>query len=95
MPLETTPFEAEKYFTDPASQQELLRDAFATGDAGYIAHALGIVARANGITGTAEATGLSRYALYKGLTRSGDPKLSTLLGVLKAAGFELTVGRAS
>lgn len=94
MPLKTIPFEPEAYFTDPADQQELLRDAFATGDAGYIAHALGVVARANGIASTAEAAGLSRMALYKGLTRSGDPKLSTLLGVLKAAGFELTVAPA-
>ncbi|TDR94944.1 addiction module antidote protein [Enterovirga rhinocerotis] len=91
MPLKTTPFEPEMYFTDPADQLDLLRDAFATGDAGTIADALGIVARVNGVASTAEAASVSRMVLDKGLTKGGDPKLSTLLGVLKAAGFELTV----
>jgi len=95
MTLATKPFEPERYFTSPEAQQELLSDAFATGDAGYIADALGLVARANGMTSTAEATGVTRAALYKGLTKTGDPKLSTLLGVLKAAGFELTVKTAA
>ena len=37
-----------------------MADAFETGDAGYIAHALGIVARAKGMTQIARDTGLSR-----------------------------------
>ncbi|WP_432761314.1 type II toxin-antitoxin system RelE/ParE family toxin [Rhizobium mayense] len=32
---------------------EFMKDAFESGDAGYIAHALGVVARAKGITGIA------------------------------------------
>lgn len=91
MAIKTIPFEPETHFATSAAQQELLRDAFATGDAGYIADALGIVARAHGMAHTAEAAGVTRMALYKGLTKQGDPRLSTLLGVLKAAGFELTV----
>lgn len=95
MSVETIPFEADDHFRTPGAQAELLRDAFESGDAGYIADALGIVARARGVTQVAESAGLTRAALYKGLTKSGDPKLSTLLGVLKAAGFELTIKDAA
>lgn len=40
------PFDAAKYLKDPDDQAELLTDAFASGDAGVIAAAIGIVARA-------------------------------------------------
>jgi probable addiction module antidote protein len=95
MAIRTTAFDPEKHFASPAAQRELLKDALATGDAGYIADALGIVARARGMTETAESAGVSRMALYKGLTKEGDPKLSTLLGVLKAFGLELTVKKSA
>ena len=39
-------------------------DAFETGDATYIAKALGVVARAKGMTEIAKKTGLSREQLY-------------------------------
>lgn len=90
MPLKTTPFDAAEYLDDTESQAELLNDAFASGDAGYIAHALGIVARARGMTQVAREAGVTREALYKALSNDGDPKLSTLLGVTKALGVRLT-----
>ena len=40
------PFDAAKYITDAESQAELISDALASGDRAYVAHALGIVARA-------------------------------------------------
>lgn len=95
MPLKTTKFDAEQYFKTATAQRELLQDAFSTGDAGYIADALGIVARVRGVTQVAESAGVTRMALYKGLTKSGDPKLSTVLGVLRAAGFDLAVKKSA
>ncbi|TIU35415.1 MAG: putative addiction module antidote protein, partial [Mesorhizobium sp.] len=50
MALKTTPFDAAEYFDDAESQAEFLADAFETGDATYIAHALGVIARARGMT---------------------------------------------
>lgn len=94
MPIKTIPFDTSKYFKDKKSQAELLADAFASGHAGYIANALGIVARARGMTEVADAAGVTRMALYKGLTKNGDPKLSTFLNVLKAVGLELKVQKA-
>jgi probable addiction module antidote protein len=90
MPIETFPFDPSEYLDSPEAQAELLTDAFHTGDAGYIAQALGVVARARGMTQIAKEAGVTREALYKALSPDGDPKLTTLLGVLKALGVELT-----
>ena len=89
MALETIPFDAAEFLTDTQSQTELVQDAFETGDVGYIAHALGIVARARGMTQVAKDAGVTREALYRALSQEGDPRLSTLLGVLKALGISL------
>ena len=95
MAIKTVPFEPEKYFKTPAAQRILLQDALSSGHPGYIADALGIIARARGISDVAKEAGLTRAALYKGLTKSGDPKLSTVLGLLKTMGLELTVKKAA
>jgi probable addiction module antidote protein len=95
MGLKTKPFDAAEYLDDPESQAELLSDAFESGDAGYIAHALGVVARARGMTEIAREAGVTREALYKALTEGGDPRLSTLLGVTKALGVTLSAAPAT
>ncbi len=94
MPIETTPFDASKYLDDPESQAELLADAFESGSAEYIAHALGVVARARGMTQIAKDAGVTREALYRALSDKGDPRLSTLLGVAKALGVKLSASAA-
>ena len=67
-----------------------LADAFESGDARHIASALGVVARAKGMTKVARATGLAREQLYKSLSETGNPTLETTLAVMKALGFEMT-----
>ena len=67
-----------------------LSDAFETGDARYIAKAIGVVARAKGMAKIARDTGLAREQLYKSLSDTGNPTLETTMAVLKAIGFELT-----
>ena len=89
MAIETTPFDASEFLTTPDSQAEFLADAFESGDATYIAHALGVIAKAKGMTGVARDAGVTREALYKALSEKGDPRLSTLLGVAKALGLKL------
>ena len=90
MTLETHPFDAAQFLDRPEAQAELLADAFETGDAGYITLALGTVARARGMTAIAKEAGVTREALYKALSEDGDPRLSTLLGVIKALGLQLS-----
>ena len=67
-----------------------MAEAFQTGDAGYIAHALGVVARAKGMAQIAGQTGLSREQLYRSFSENGNPTLKTTLAVMQALGIELT-----
>jgi probable addiction module antidote protein len=66
-----------------------LSEAFHTDDAGYIAHALGVVARARGMAEVATRTGLSRVQLYRSFSTAGNPRLKTILAVMGAVGVEL------
>jgi probable addiction module antidote protein len=86
----TKAFDAAKYVQSQSEQQELLADAFASGNAGYIADALGIIARARGMADVARETGLTREGLYRSLREDGDPKLTTVLGVARALGVKIT-----
>src|SRR5690606_26036806 len=74
-----------------------MADAFETGDAAYIAKALGVVARAKGMTEIAKKTGLSREQLYRSFSERGNPTLKTTLAVMRALGIDMTAkphGRA-
>jgi probable addiction module antidote protein len=64
--------------------------AFETEDASYIAHALGVVARAKGMAQIASETGLSREQLYRSFSANGNPTLKTTMAVMKALGVGLT-----
>ncbi len=85
---------ADMLKTDEAIEV-FLSDAFETGDAGHIASALGVVARAKGMTKIARATGLAREQLYKSLSVNGNPTLETTLAVMKAVGFVFAGKRAA
>ena len=54
-----------------------------------IAHALGVIAKARGMTQLARDTGLSRESLYKALSGEGNPEFATVMKVVKALGFQL------
>lgn len=80
---------AEDLTTDEAVAV-FMAEAFHTNDVGYIAHALGVVARAKGMTQIASETGLSREQLYRSFSENGNPTLKTTLAAMKALGIELT-----
>ena len=92
---ETTPFDGAEYLDDDESQADLLSDALASGDLDVITAALGIVARARGMTELAQKTGLTRSALYAALKGGGNPTLDTVLKVVKALGVQLKANRAA
>lgn len=94
MALVTYPVELASYYDSEAAQEELLTDALASGHAGYIANALGIVARARGMAGLAAEIGVKRQQLYRALSEDGNPTLETLTKVIAALGFRLSVERA-
>jgi len=67
-----------------------MTEAFKTGDVGYIAHALGVVARAKGMTQIAKETGLSREQLYRSFSEKGNPTLKTMIAVMNTLGLDMT-----
>jgi len=58
-------------------------------DPALIAHALGVIARARGMTQLAKDTGISREGLYKALSADGNPEFATILKVTRALGIKL------
>jgi probable addiction module antidote protein len=89
MTLETRPFDPAAYLDTPEAMLAYLDGAFTDGDAGEIADALGVIARARGMSLLAEETGLTRQALYKALSSDGNPEFATILKVVRALGFRL------
>jgi probable addiction module antidote protein len=85
----TTYDPAEDLVSDAAIAR-FMAEAFETEDSGYIAHALGVVARAKGMAQIASQTGLSREQLYRSFSENGNPTLKTTIAVMKALGIELT-----
>ena len=63
--------------------------AEAGDDAAFIAHALGVIARAKGMTQLARDTGLGRESLYKALSGEGNPSFATILKIMHALGVKL------
>ena len=58
-------------------------------DPAELTHALGIIARARGMTEMARSTGLAREALYKALRANSHPQFETILKVCQAIGIRL------
>jgi probable addiction module antidote protein len=59
------------------------------GDPGELAHALGVAARARGMTEVANAAGISRESLYKALRPNSHPRFDTISRVCSALGVKL------
>lgn len=91
MPIETTKFDIQDHLKTPKQRAAYLEAAFEDGDTTLISNALGDVARAIGMADMAREAGVTREGLYKALSDKGDPRLSTLAGVVKAMGLRLSV----
>jgi probable addiction module antidote protein len=94
MTVETRPFDPTRYLDSDEAIDGFLEEAFETGDAAFIAQALGVVAKARGMTRIAKDAGLSRESLYRALGENGNPAFATVLKVAKALGLRLTVAAA-
>ena len=85
-----TEFDPAEYLTSPEAIAAFVTDAFETGDAAYIAKAMGIAARAKGMSEIAKEAGLSREQLYRSFSEHGNPTLKSMLAVMKALGVDMT-----
>ena len=59
------------------------------GDGSVVRAALNDIARAQGMTQLAKASGITREGLYKALSPDGNPEFSTILKVIKALKIKL------
>jgi len=80
----------------PRFAAEYLKAALAeTDDPEVLLVALRQVAKARGgLAKVAKAAGLERESLYQALSAHGNPRLSTLVGIMQAVGLKLTVEAA-
>jgi len=87
------PYDPAASLETPEAIEYFVRDAVEDDDVSYIAHALGIAARAKGMTKVASDTGLAREALYRSFSEGGNPSLKSTIAVLKSLGFGLSIRR--
>src|SRR6476469_982187 len=85
------PFDAAKYLDSDEAVAEYISEALLTGDIDTITRAIGVAAKARGMSDIARETGLSRESLYKALSGEGHPQFETRNLVLKALGLRLRV----
>ncbi|MBB3964016.1 addiction module antidote protein [Rhizobium metallidurans] len=91
MPLETTRFDIQDHLKTHEDRLLYLEAAFDDGDPALIAHALGDVARTVDMTSLAKDVVVARQVLYEAPSETGDPRLSTVLSVIKALGLKISV----
>jgi probable addiction module antidote protein len=87
----TIPWDSAAHLKSDEDIANYLEAVFENGDPALIAHALGVVARAKGMSQIAKAAGLGRESLYKALSPDGNPEFATVLKVMRALGLKLKV----
>lgn len=63
--VKTKPFDLAEYLDDTESIAAYMTEALESGDPAFVADALGVVARARGMTEVAREAGVSRESLYR------------------------------
>ena len=91
MSIETKAWDAADVLNTPADIAAYLDAYLEDGTPEELLRALNTIARSRGMTGLARETGVSREALYRALSESGNPTLDTLMRVMKALGVRLAV----
>lgn len=87
----TKQFDPAEYLDDRESIAAYMSDALESEDPAFVADALGVVARARGMSEIAREAGVSRESLYRSLSSDGNPELATVLKVMHALGLRLSV----
>ncbi len=82
-------FDLAEHLKNEADIAAYLTLVIADGDMSELAHALGLAARARGMTEIAKACGLTREALYKALRPDAAPRFDTINRVCTALGVKL------
>ncbi|MBL6992168.1 MAG: putative addiction module antidote protein [Bacteriovoracaceae bacterium] len=65
--------------------------AIEENDANFLQIALGDVVKAHGVSKISEITGIARQALYRMISRDGNPTIKNLNRLLDSVGLEIDV----
>lgn len=87
----TRPYDSANYLTDDESIIAYIEEVIESGDPTLVSHALGVVARAKGMTQVARDAGVSREHLYRALSSEGNPEFATVFKVVRALGLTISV----
>ena len=82
-------FDMAAYLDSDEAVAEYLSQVLSDGDEGELAHALGNIAKARGMTQIAKDAGIGRESLYKALRADAHPRFDTISRVCKALGVRL------
>lgn len=82
-------FDIAEYLKDGDSLAAYLTLVLEENDPAALAQALGVMARARGMTEIAKASGIGREALYKALRPDAQPRFETIARVCAALGVKL------
>ena len=87
--LKTIPYDTAEFLETEEQMAGYLAACMEEGDPALITYAIGVIARAKGMTELARETGLTRESLYRSLSKNGNPEFVTVLKVLDALGLKL------
>jgi probable addiction module antidote protein len=94
--IKTRPWDSAEHLKTEDDIAEYFEACLQEGgdDPAFIAHALGVIARARGMSQVARDVGVSREGLYKSLSGDGNPSFDTILKVIRAFGLQLHASKA-
>jgi probable addiction module antidote protein len=88
-------FDMAEHLDSDQAIAEYLTIVMEENDPGELTHALGVIARARGMSEVARAAGLTREALYKALRPNSQPRFDTIARVCTALGVKLVAQPAA
>jgi len=87
--IKISEWDTAEVLTTPERIAAYLEAVLEENDPALIADALGVIARAKGMTKLSRETGLTREGLYQALSKDGNPEFATVLKVVNAFGLRL------
>ena len=89
MTLKTLPWDSAAYLETDEDMADYLDVVLEENDPALVIYALGVIARARGISQLAREIGMERETLHQALSSEGHPEFATVLKVIKALGLRL------
>lgn len=91
--VKTRPWDSAEHLKSEEDTAAYLAACLEEGgdDPAFIAHALGVIARAHSMSQLAQKIGLTQEGLYKALSGDKDPSFGTVLKIIKGLGLRWCV----